>query len=61
VLLVGATNRAALLAGAAEVADAERAVVVVVDRHDQAVRWVRAHTGPADIVLYENQLPDHYP
>jgi len=60
-VVVGTTNRAALLAGAAEVADADRAVVLVVDRHDQAVGWVRAHTGPGDVVLYENQLPDHYP
>jgi UDP-N-acetylmuramoyl-tripeptide--D-alanyl-D-alanine ligase len=60
-LLVGATNRGALLAGAVTVADAERAVIVVVDRHEQAVAWVRANTGPGDVVLYENQLPDHYP
>jgi len=60
-VVVGTTNRAALLAGATEVADADRAVVLVVDRHDQAVGWVRAHTGPGDVVLYENQLPDHYP
>ena len=60
-LLVGATNRRALIDGAAEVPAGERAAVVVVDRHDQAVAWVRAHTGPGDVVLYENQLPDHYP
>jgi UDP-N-acetylmuramoyl-tripeptide--D-alanyl-D-alanine ligase len=58
-VLVGITNRRAMLAGAREVADG--AAVIVVDRHEQAVAWVRAHTGPGDVVLYENQLPDHYP
>jgi UDP-N-acetylmuramoyl-tripeptide--D-alanyl-D-alanine ligase len=28
---------------------------------DEAVTWVRDHLGPGDIVLYENDLPDHYP
>ncbi len=27
----------------------------------QAVDWVREHLGPGDVVLYENDLPDHYP
>jgi len=35
--------------------------VLLADSHEQAVDWVRGHTGPADVVLYENQLPDHYP
>jgi UDP-N-acetylmuramoyl-tripeptide--D-alanyl-D-alanine ligase len=31
-------------------------------RHRQeAVAWVRDHLGPGDLVLYENDLPDHYP
>ena len=34
---------------------------LVVTRRDQAVAWVRDHLGPGDIVLYENDLPDHYP
>jgi hypothetical protein len=34
---------------------------MVVDGHDDAVAWVRAHTEVGDVVLYENQLPDHYP
>jgi hypothetical protein len=25
------------------------------------VRWVAANLGPGDVVLYENDLPDHYP
>jgi UDP-N-acetylmuramoyl-tripeptide--D-alanyl-D-alanine ligase len=60
-VIVGQTNRRALLAGAADVPPEQRAHVLVVDRHEQAVAWVRAHTGPGDVVLYENQLPDHYP
>jgi hypothetical protein len=34
---------------------------MVVDRRDQAVAWVRDHLGTGDVVLYENDLPDHYP
>jgi UDP-N-acetylmuramoyl-tripeptide--D-alanyl-D-alanine ligase len=60
-LVVGLTNRRSLVDGAAMVAPDERAQVLVVDHHAQAVAWVRAHTGPGDVVLYENQLPDHYP
>jgi UDP-N-acetylmuramoyl-tripeptide--D-alanyl-D-alanine ligase len=60
-VLVGLTNRRSLLAGAAEVPADERAHVVVVDRHEHAVAWVRANTANGDVVLYENQLPDHYP
>jgi hypothetical protein len=25
------------------------------------VEWVRANLGEGDAVLYENDLPDHYP
>ena len=56
-IVVGRTNRVALVAGAAE-GPAE--VMVVVDR-EEAVEWVRSHLGPEDAVLYENDLPDHYP
>ena len=35
--------------------------VVLVDHREQAVAWVREHLGPGDAVLYENDLPDHYP
>jgi UDP-N-acetylmuramoyl-tripeptide--D-alanyl-D-alanine ligase len=55
VVVVGRTNRRALLEGAA----ASRPVAVG-DRTG-AVAWVRAHLGPGDAVLYENDLPDHYP
>jgi UDP-N-acetylmuramoyl-tripeptide--D-alanyl-D-alanine ligase len=35
-------------------------VTWVADRR-RAVAWVRDHLGPGDTVLYENDLPDHYP
>lgn len=58
VVVVGRTNRAALRAGAArgtarvsEVATREGAVELLRDRG----------VGPGDVVLFENDLPDHYP
>ena len=57
VLIVGLTNRSALSQGAAE----GRATVHQVATRDEAVAWVREHLGPGDAVLYENDLPDHYP
>ena len=56
-VVVGHSNRWALLEGAKE----GRAEVVVVDTRDEAVAWVREHVGAGDAVLYENDLPDHYP
>jgi UDP-N-acetylmuramoyl-tripeptide--D-alanyl-D-alanine ligase len=56
-VVVGLTNRAALVRGAAQ-AGAE---VLAVEARDEAVAWVREHLGPGDAVLYENDLPDHYP
>ncbi|HWG74237.1 MAG TPA: Mur ligase family protein [Acidimicrobiales bacterium] len=56
-VVVGATNAAALLAGAAG-----SSISVVRTRHrGEAVAWVTANTGPGDAVLYENDLPDHFP
>ena len=55
-VIVGLTNRRALLRGARG-----RGRAVVVRTREQAVAWVRAHLGPGDAVLYENDLPDHYP
>jgi UDP-N-acetylmuramoyl-tripeptide--D-alanyl-D-alanine ligase len=76
-VVVGATNRRALLAGArrgagtgdgdpirppeAGVPAAGKPQVVTLATRDQAVAWVRHHVGPGDAVLYENDLPDHYP
>jgi UDP-N-acetylmuramoyl-tripeptide--D-alanyl-D-alanine ligase len=55
-VVVGHTNRRALLEGAAGAG----ARVVAVDTREQAVAWVREHVGEGDAVLYENDLPDHY-
>lgn len=57
ILLVGTTNRKALLRGS----EKGSARVTVVGSRDEAVAWVRQHLGPGDAVLYENDLPDHYP
>ena len=63
-VVVGRTNRRALLAGVAS-ADrpdqGRRCTVRCVADRDEAVAWVRANLGPGDVVLYENDLPDHYP
>jgi UDP-N-acetylmuramoyl-tripeptide--D-alanyl-D-alanine ligase len=34
--------------------------VVLVGSRGEAVSWVRAHLGEGDVVLYENDLPDHF-
>jgi UDP-N-acetylmuramoyl-tripeptide--D-alanyl-D-alanine ligase len=54
---VGETNRRALLDGSGK----GRASVSVVSSREEAVEWVRDNLGPGDAVLYENDLPDHYP
>lgn len=56
-IVVGQTNRRALLQGSS-MGDAS---VTVVKSRQEAVDWVRANLGPGDAVLYENDLPDHYP
>jgi UDP-N-acetylmuramoyl-tripeptide--D-alanyl-D-alanine ligase len=56
-VVVGRTNRAALTAGAA----GGTAKVVLMATRDEAVAWVRATLHNGDAVLYENDLPDHYP
>jgi UDP-N-acetylmuramoyl-tripeptide--D-alanyl-D-alanine ligase len=56
-IVVGATNRAALLRGS----DNGEASVSVVANREEAVNWVRANLSAGDAVLYENDLPDHYP
>lgn len=57
-IVVARTNRRALLAGAAR---AGRGTPLTFDRLEQAIGWVRANLGPGDAVLYENDLPDHFP
>jgi UDP-N-acetylmuramoyl-tripeptide--D-alanyl-D-alanine ligase len=52
-LVVGWTNRSALV-------DGHPRAHLVADRA-AAREWVRANLGPGDAVLWENDLPDHYP
>jgi UDP-N-acetylmuramoyl-tripeptide--D-alanyl-D-alanine ligase len=54
-VVVGRTNRRALLAGAGGLR------THWVRHREEAVEWVRTQLGPGDVVLYENDLPDHYP
>lgn len=54
-IIVGRTNRAALLDGA------KACNPVCVRDRSEAVEWVRKHLNAGDGVLYENDLPDHYP
>jgi UDP-N-acetylmuramoyl-tripeptide--D-alanyl-D-alanine ligase len=56
-VIVGRTNRAALEKGLS----GGSVRVHHVDTRTSAVEWVRATVGPGDAVLYENDLPDHYP
>jgi hypothetical protein len=35
--------------------------LVRVPTREQAVAWVADQVGPGDAVLYENDLPDHFP
>ncbi|MHB8440109.1 MAG: Mur ligase family protein [Acidimicrobiales bacterium] len=59
-VIVGRTNRRALLAGVARAGVADLNVLAAPNRA-RAVAWVRQHLGPEDVALYENDLPDHYP
>ncbi len=54
-VVVGRTNRRALLAGAGSLRP------VSVPTREEAVRWVKSTLVSGDAVLYENDLPDHYP
>lgn len=56
-VIVSETNRAALSAGALSASGA----VHFAPNRDEAVRWVRHNLRSGDAVLYENDLPDHYP
>jgi UDP-N-acetylmuramoyl-tripeptide--D-alanyl-D-alanine ligase len=52
-VVVGWTNRDALLAGCPG--------AVTVGSREAARRWLRGRLRPGDGVLWENDLPDHYP
>lgn len=60
-VVVGQTNAAALRSGWRSVPEADRAQLIRCSTREQAVRWVAHHLGPGDVVLYENDLPDHFP
>ena len=60
-LAVARTNRAALLAGYASTATSEAPGAVAVATREQAVRQAVAAAGDRGVILYENDLPDHYP
>jgi UDP-N-acetylmuramoyl-tripeptide--D-alanyl-D-alanine ligase len=53
-VVVGRTNRRALL-------DGSQLPPLTVRTREEAVAWVRATLREGDAVLYENDLPDHYP
>jgi UDP-N-acetylmuramoyl-tripeptide--D-alanyl-D-alanine ligase len=57
IVVVGRTNRKALLRGAGK----GQVPVTVVPGRDAAVDLVRDKLSAGDAVLYENDLPDHYP
>ena len=57
VVVVGQSKARALLAGLED----SSVELLRVRTRDEAVDWVRATLGPDDVVLYENDLPDHYP
>jgi UDP-N-acetylmuramoyl-tripeptide--D-alanyl-D-alanine ligase len=62
-VVVGWTNRKALMEGVGAAArhGAGSLRTHLTDRREDAVNWVRMNTTTGDVVLYENDLPDHYP
>ncbi len=54
---IGRTNRRALVSGAAGATHPVR----VFDRREQAVAAALDQAGDRGVILYENDLPDHYP
>jgi UDP-N-acetylmuramoyl-tripeptide--D-alanyl-D-alanine ligase len=54
-VVVGWTNRSALMAGA------QGGEIVTVGSRPAARDWVRSNLGAGDGVLWENDLPNHYP
>jgi len=59
VIVVGRTNRRALVQGCK--ASARPVSVKLVSKREDAVEWARQELGPGDAVLFENDLPDHFP
>jgi len=63
IVIVNRTNRKALLAGIKASQHNYQAAVEISchDTRERAVAFVKAIIGEGDAVLYENDLPDHYP
>jgi UDP-N-acetylmuramoyl-tripeptide--D-alanyl-D-alanine ligase len=59
VVVVGRTNRASLVEGCGKAVTPPP--LKLVDRREEAVVWARTELGPGDAVLFENDLPDHFP
>lgn len=60
-VVVGYTNRPALVQGIKDAeAQGKSPNVVLVERRSEAVKWIRENLAPGDVVLYENDLPDHF-
>jgi UDP-N-acetylmuramoyl-tripeptide--D-alanyl-D-alanine ligase len=57
IVVVGRTNRAALRRGAGN----GSTTVECVANRERGTAWVRTTLTEGDAVLYENDLPDHYP
>ncbi len=60
-LVVGQTNARALTAGWRRQPDERRSQLVRCATRQEAVAWVAGNLGRGDVVLYENDLPDHHP
>ena len=60
-VVVGHTNAPALIAGWRQVAPTSRARLVRLAERRHAEAWVARQLGAGDVVLYENDLPDHFP
>jgi UDP-N-acetylmuramoyl-tripeptide--D-alanyl-D-alanine ligase len=58
-VVVGRTNRTALVEGWRRAG--QELPVKLVGTREEAVAWARAELGPGDAVLFENDLPDHFP
>ena len=57
-VVVGRTNRAALVEGCRRLATSPS--LRLVGRRESAVSWAQKELGPGDAVLFENDLPDHF-
>ena len=62
VVIIGRTNRKALERGLLSDRRTDRSAVRIIEcsTRDEAVKWVKANLRVGDVVLWENDLPDHY-